>query len=113
MMASCTDQIAKDECNANPNWLELPIELTKNILQRLDTVDIVTSARYVCPLWWNIYKDPLMWRTIRIRDLDHSFKSNYFKKICRYAIDLSCGHVEDILIEYVGTDDLLKYMAHR
>ncbi|GAU22400.1 hypothetical protein TSUD_122860 [Trifolium subterraneum] len=48
----------------SPNWLELPTDITTNILQRLSTIDIVTSACQVCPLWWNICKDPLMWRTV-------------------------------------------------
>ncbi|XP_024633376.1 putative F-box/LRR-repeat protein 23 [Medicago truncatula] len=56
----------KVECMTKPNWIELPIDLTKNILRRLDTVEIVTSARNVCPLWWNVCKDPLMWSTIKM-----------------------------------------------
>ncbi|GAU42388.1 hypothetical protein TSUD_123840 [Trifolium subterraneum] len=99
-----------------PNWLELPTDLMKNILQRLDTVDIVTIARLVCPQWRNICKDPLMWRTIHISDIelnDMRFSFRCLEKICRCAIDLSCGHAEDIAIKLFGTDDLLKYMAHR
>ncbi|PNX77343.1 F-box protein skip19 [Trifolium pratense] len=114
-MATCTDRITKekDESMTKPNWLELPIDLTMNILQRLDTVDILRSARNVCPLWRNIYKDPLKWRTILIRGLDHPFRIDRLGKICRCAIDLSCGHLEDIRIEHIGTDDLLEDMAHR
>jgi hypothetical protein len=93
-----------------PNWLELPTELMKNILQRLDTVDIVTIVRLVCPLWWNICKDPLMWRTIHISDIELNntmrFSFRCLEKICRCAIDLSCGHAEDISIDLFGTDDL-------
>ncbi|PNX79561.1 F-box/LRR protein, partial [Trifolium pratense] len=66
--------------------------------------------------WWKICKDPLMWRTIHINDInlnDMRFSFRCLEKICRCAIDLSCGHVEDIAIEFFGTDDLLKYMAHR
>ncbi|GAU50713.1 hypothetical protein TSUD_123650 [Trifolium subterraneum] len=103
-----------------PNWLELPTDLTKNILQRLDTVDLVTTARFVCTQWWKICKDPLMWRTIHMINIDlsdprFSFRLCSFEKICRCAIDLSCGHAEDIAIDYFGreTDDLLKYMARR
>jgi len=72
---------AKLECMTQPNWLELPIELTKNILRRLDTVEIVTSARNVCPLWWNICKDPLMWRTIQM--------TGDFTNYCFVAVQLT------------------------
>ncbi|XP_045799768.1 putative F-box/LRR-repeat protein 23 [Trifolium pratense] len=49
----------------SPNWLELPTDITTNILQRLNSIDILTSACQVSPLWWNISKDPLMWRTLK------------------------------------------------
>jgi len=113
MMALCAKK-TKDEEIAKPNWLELPIDLMKNVLERLDIVEIVTSARNVCPIWWNIYKDPLVWRTIHI-DGSHSvsFDFVYFEKICRRAIDLSCSHLEYISIDIIWTDDLLKYLVHR
>ncbi|XP_050884995.1 putative F-box/LRR-repeat protein 23 [Lathyrus oleraceus] len=106
---------SKGESTRKPNWLELPIDLTKNILQRLDTLDILISARNVCPLWWHICKDPLMWRTIHmIGNFDNfCFDFRCLEKICRCAIDLSCGHLEDIAIGKFGTDDLLEYIAHR
>ncbi|XP_058761238.1 putative F-box/LRR-repeat protein 23 [Vicia villosa] len=108
-----------------PNWLELPRDITMNILQRLCTLDIVTSASVVCPLWWNICKEPLMWSTIdmitgismdMITDLSQS-DSYYFEyyrrleRICRYAVDRSCGHLKEIYIKKFGTDDLLIHIA--
>ncbi|KAK2387799.1 hypothetical protein QL285_061541 [Trifolium repens] len=84
--------------------------MTVNILQRLSTVDIVTSACLVCPLWWNICKDPFMWRTIQITKLNNNSHSDLLK-ICRYAIDRSCGRLEEIEIKRFGTDDLLRYIA--
>ncbi|MED6169118.1 hypothetical protein PIB30_018457 [Stylosanthes scabra] len=33
------------------------------------------------------------------------------EKMCRHAIDRSCGLLEDISIEYFGSDDLLKYIT--
>jgi hypothetical protein len=103
-MESTTDQ---------PNWLELPRDITANILQRLTTIEIVTSACQVCPLWWNICKDPLMWRTVHMTKLRHSSYNhgNNLVKICHYAVARSCGQLEDIEIEYFGTDDLLAFIA--
>lgn len=82
-------------CNTVPNWLELPIELTQNILQRLNVVERVKSAR-VCPLWWHTCKEPIMWRTIDMRGFP--FNST-FLKVCKYAVDRSKGEVEDISIQ--------------
>lgn len=101
-----------------PNWLELPRDITMNILQRLDTLEIVTSACFVCPLWWNICKEPLLWRTIDMtnnislsyRDYEHSSR---LEKICRYAVDRSCGHLKGIYIKKFGTDDLLLHIANK
>jgi len=102
---------------SKPNWLELPRNLTTNILQRLDTVEIVTNARNVCSLWWNICKDPLMWRTIRTSnvlsrfDFKYTYKPYSILEICLYAVDKSCGCVENIDIEYLATDHFLRYIA--
>ncbi|KAJ1427621.1 F-box/LRR protein [Sesbania bispinosa] len=54
-MASCS-MLEKKEGEGvstiiiGPNWLELPRDVTANILQRLGVVEIVTSACQVCPL---------------------------------------------------------------
>lgn len=85
-----------------PNWLDLPRDVTANILQRLGTIEILTNACQVRSLWWNICKDPRMWRTINITKYGykHSMRNkDKFVKICRNAIERSCGQVEDIDIE--------------
>ncbi|PNX90725.1 F-box protein skip19 [Trifolium pratense] len=116
-MASSEEE-TKGENTTMPNWLELPTDLTKNIFQRLDTVDIVISVRNVCRLWWNICKDPLMWRTIRMGNIQIIHMKLLFtfcclEKIFRCAINKSCGHVEDIDVELIVTNDVLEYMAYR
>jgi len=112
-MGSSTE-ITQVESTGKPNWLKLPIDLTKNILSRLDIVEILTCVRNVCPLWWKVFKDPLMWRTIHTSNIHlMPFDFHRFEKIFRYCIDLSCGQVEDVDIELIGTDDLLNYMADR
>ncbi|MCI22307.1 F-box protein SKIP19, partial [Trifolium medium] len=89
----------KKENTIGPNWLELPRDITENILQRLNTIEIVTSVCRVCPLWWNICKDPLMWRTIHMSNNGTSaYADADLVKICRYAIERSCGQLEDIEI---------------
>ncbi|GAU44507.1 hypothetical protein TSUD_122770 [Trifolium subterraneum] len=95
-----------------PNWHELPTDITRNILMRLDIINIVTSVCLVCPLWWNICKDPFMWRTIHLSNNETSRYSNEdLVKICRYAVKRSCGQLEDIEIVSFCTDDLLRYIA--
>ncbi|MED6188705.1 hypothetical protein PIB30_088486 [Stylosanthes scabra] len=97
---------------ASRNWLDLPRDLTLMIISRLDTFQILTSAQRVCRQWRSICMDPLMWRTINMCDIGiyNSVDFN-LEKICRHAIDRSCGLLEDISIEYFGSDDLLKYIA--
>jgi hypothetical protein len=133
IMASNSTSVkeAEAEITKVPNWLELPRDITANILQRLDTIDIVTNVCHVCPLWWNIFKDPLMWRAIRMKDIlinnpefkyfpDPDFISAYsgmnLLEIFRYAIERSCGNLEVIDIEDIEdfvTDDLLQCIAKK
>jgi hypothetical protein len=97
----------KESITVHPNWLELPRDVTANIIQRLGAIEILCSACKVCPLWWNIYKDPHMWRTIRMRNL---LWLNMVK-ILRNAVERSSGEVEDIDIKQIVTDDLFKYIV--
>ncbi|PNX84633.1 F-box protein skip19 [Trifolium pratense] len=111
----------KLEITTNPNWLELPRDITSNILQRLGTVEILKNARNVCPYWWNICKDPSMWRNIDMGTVDQYFEPDIpgtpdhdrLVKMCQYAVDLSSGHLEKIHIYRFGTDNLLRYIADR
>jgi hypothetical protein len=100
---------AKGERAKGPNWLELPRDITANILKRLDVVDILIGASSVCSLWWTICMDPFMWRTIIMNNI--CFTSNVMVEICYSAIERSCGQLEDIEIVSFCTDDLLKYIA--
>ncbi|KAJ1382619.1 Leucine-rich repeat domain superfamily [Sesbania bispinosa] len=70
------------------------------------------TACQVCLEWFDIWKHPLTWRTIRLTKSGYSC-SNLVEKICCYAIDRSYGEVEDISITNFGSDDLLKYIGDR
>ncbi|CAJ2640723.1 unnamed protein product [Trifolium pratense] len=124
-MASSSNSAKEAEAESTklPNWVELPIEITANILGRLDTIDIVTNVCHVCPLWWNIFKYPLMWRSIRMNNIlnyvpydFHCVKSAYrdmnLLKIFFYAVHRSCGNLEVVDIEHFATDDLLHSVAN-
>ncbi|KAI5407281.1 hypothetical protein KIW84_053509 [Lathyrus oleraceus] len=122
MSSSYESKKAKHESTStNPNWLELPRDITLNILQRLGAVQILMNARNVCPDWWNICKDPVTWRQIHMLDLLPYVKLtsyggvyiDFLAKLCKYAVDLSCGHLEEIYICEFGTDHLLQHIADR
>ncbi|KAL6201478.1 hypothetical protein ACLB2K_025192 [Fragaria x ananassa] len=94
------------------NWTELPDDITASILSRLKTVEILWTAQRVCMTWRRICKEnSLVWQSIDILD-ERYINLNYdMDKICRNVIDLSSGNLVDISIEYIGTDQLLKYLA--
>lgn len=103
---------------AKPNWLQLPTDVTADILFRLDTYDIMKNVRNVCSLWWKICKNPIMWQTIYMGNFDRVCLPQYqifghLVKICRYAVHLSSGHLKDIYIFKFATDDLLRYIVER
>jgi len=116
-MSSSPAEKPKFESTANPNWVDLPKDITSNILQRLNAIEILTKTRYVCPYWWNMCKDPFMWREISLdRSLFDLWPPNLLDllvELCQYAVDLSSGHLEKIDIYCFGTDDLLQYIADR
>jgi hypothetical protein len=86
--------------------------VTASILSRLGTIDILETAQKVCTTWYKICKDPLMWRTIDLR-YDDFPKVYDLGKMCRYAVDRSCGNLVTINLDFFGTDELLKYITDR
>ncbi|CAK8566637.1 unnamed protein product [Lathyrus sativus] len=105
-------EVEKEIVIARPNWVELPRDLTENILHRLETIELLTSACHVCTSWWNICKDPHMWRTISMTHYCISrISEDNLEMFCRNAIERSCGQLESIDIEHFATDDLLAYIA--
>ncbi|POO04155.1 LRR domain containing protein [Trema orientale] len=67
--------------NPRRNWLELPREI-------------------VCKTWLEICKDPLVWRTIDMYNIGESGLDMNLDRLCRLAVDRSCGQLVDITIEY-------------
>lgn len=94
------------------NWLDLPADITANILHRLGAIEILESAQKVCTAWRKICKDPAMWRVIDMENLGDLGGMPYdLEKMCMHAIDRSQGQLVDINIEYFGTDELMEYLA--
>ncbi|XP_035545148.1 F-box protein SKIP19-like [Juglans regia] len=96
------------------NWLDLPLEVTESILKRLGVIEILTSAQKVCLLWRNTCKDPSMWLALNMGDDLDSWDMSYdLKKMCRQAVDLSCGRLVGIEVGEFCDENLLKYIAER
>ncbi|XP_022863162.1 F-box protein SKIP19-like [Olea europaea var. sylvestris] len=97
-----------------PPWLELPPEVTANILHRLGAHDMLKSAQEVCTTWRNVCKDPSIWRVIDMKNLGkYHDMSVYLETTCRQAVDRSEGQLTDIYIDYFATDELLQYISER
>ncbi|KAJ8549325.1 hypothetical protein K7X08_033032 [Anisodus acutangulus] len=98
----------------SPLWVELPREITSDILCRLGAVEILLNAQRVCSTWWKACHDPTMWRVIDMssaRDVDRD--DDDLTKMCHIAIDRSQGQLLEIKVKNFGDDDLLKYISQR
>ncbi|KAH6799843.1 hypothetical protein C2S52_000307 [Perilla frutescens var. hirtella] len=100
------------EAEASPPWMELPLDLTANILQRLGAVEILGSAQKVCATWRKLCQDPAMWRVINIINPDRIY-SGECTNICRRAVDRSHGQLIDVTLVFFGRDELLDYIVLR
>ncbi|OIT37822.1 PREDICTED: putative F-box/LRR-repeat protein 23 [Nicotiana attenuata] len=97
-----------------PPWVELPLDITANILQRLRTIEILENAQRVCTAWWKASHDPTVWRVIDLRNHDVDAKTpRMLENMCRIAVDRSQGQLLKINIENFGSRDLLNYIAER
>lgn len=55
---------------ATPPWQDLPREITTAILQKLGPLEILTAAQYVCTAWRSVCREPSMWRSIDMREMN-------------------------------------------
>ncbi|KAL8468595.1 hypothetical protein ACS0TY_031694 [Phlomoides rotata] len=97
---------------SSPQWIELPGDVTANILQRLGALEILQSAQKVCTTWWRVCQDPAMWRVIHIT-ADCGYRYGLIRAMFRRAVDLSQGQLLDLNIENLGNDELLNYIVDR
>ncbi|KAG5589539.1 hypothetical protein H5410_040053 [Solanum commersonii] len=98
----------------SPPWVELPAEITMDILQRLGTIEILESVQRVCSTWRKVCHDPAMWRVIDLkRFVFRSKVAKVLEKICRLAVRRSQGQLFKISIDNFGNEHLLSYIASR
>ncbi|KAM7272099.1 hypothetical protein ACFE04_031313 [Oxalis oulophora] len=97
------------------NWLDLPEDVTAQILMKLDAIDILSSVPQVCVLWWRLCKDSSMWQRINIvgKHDDLLLLGYDLAKMCREAVNRSEGQLIEINIDYICTDELLQYIVER
>ncbi|KAL1560493.1 F-box protein SKIP19-like isoform X1 [Salvia divinorum] len=96
-----------------PPWIELPRDVTANILKRLGPEAILTSAQQVCSTWWKVCKDPALWRVINFSNTMLIDRYTKYHVMCRRAVDRSRGQLVDLTIENFGDDELMEYIADR
>ncbi|RHN68946.1 putative leucine-rich repeat domain, L domain-containing protein [Medicago truncatula] len=73
--------------------------------------DILTSACGVCLQWWARILSCGALFAYAIYVSNSPYNDADMEKICRKAVELSCGHLEVIDIERFCTNDLLKCIA--
>ncbi|TKY71945.1 putative F-box/LRR-repeat protein 23 [Spatholobus suberectus] len=91
------------------NWVDLPRDVVCTIFQKLGAIETLTRAQRVCSVWRSISKDPLLWRSVDMRNSGNM--DLQLGVLCRRAIDYSSGHLLHVNIEHFGTDDLLHYIT--
>ena len=95
-----------------PPWIELPDELTANILQRLSAEEILETAQEVCTTWWRISKTLPTWRVLEL-DIDR-YGGNDFEMFYTCAINRSQGELTDLNRTYCTKyEDMLDYVVER
>jgi hypothetical protein len=95
------------------SWLELPRDVIALIFLKLSAIEILTSAQMVCSPWLKLCKDPSLWLSVDMRKPDNKWVDNQLERMCRDAVDRSCGQLVEINVEKFGTDELLRYIADR
>ncbi|KAL3634256.1 hypothetical protein CASFOL_021310 [Castilleja foliolosa] len=98
--------------SAPPPWIELPRDVTENILSRLGPVEILENAQKVCTTWRSVCNEPSLWRVIEMKSSDYGSLCR-LTRMYRHAVDLSQGELIDVNIKFLCPDDLLQYISER
>ncbi|KAK1381993.1 putative F-box/LRR-repeat protein 23 [Heracleum sosnowskyi] len=98
----------------NPNWQELPEELTTSFLERVGSIYLIASGRKVCHSWRQICSRPEMWRVVDLRISGYRSKWEILvNNMARKAVEWSCGQLIDFRLSYYGDNLLLNYISDR
>lgn len=112
-MSSMKSSFPNSPMEEPQNWLELPRDVTLMILMKLESFEILESAQFVCKLWYNLCKDPSMWRSIVMQNMDEPELAGEHQNMVRSGVDRSAGGLINISIEGFGSDELITYIAQR
>ncbi|RZC66152.1 hypothetical protein C5167_009845 [Papaver somniferum] len=95
------------------NWLELPSDVIFHIFLKLGEIDILFRAQSVCSLWRKVSKEPLLFRSIDMRNRSDLLDDSLYnvEKMAREAVDRSCGQLVDFAMDDFGSDELLAHIA--
>ncbi|KAK1381992.1 putative F-box/LRR-repeat protein 23 [Heracleum sosnowskyi] len=98
----------------NPQWQELPEELTTSFLERVGSIYLIASGRKVCHSWRQICSRPEMWRVVDLRISGYRSKWEILvNNMARKAVEWSCGQLIDFRLSYYGDNLLLNYISDR
>ncbi|XP_076915328.1 putative F-box/LRR-repeat protein 23 [Bidens hawaiensis] len=95
------------------NWLELPADITRNILQRVDVIDRIDNAQLVCTAWREIIKDPAMWRVVYMDRYTGGYGRMQIRDMCKVAVHRSQGQLVDLTTVGFCDNHLLEFVADR
>ncbi|RVW39476.1 F-box protein SKIP19 [Vitis vinifera] len=105
------DSTSREEEEEERNWQELPRDVTSMILSKLNAVEILSSAQFVCSFWRKLCREPMMWRNIDMHNLGDLCDLGYdLEEMARHAVDRSGGQLLSICIDDFATDNLLNYI---
>ncbi|XP_057771072.1 putative F-box/LRR-repeat protein 23 [Salvia miltiorrhiza] len=93
-------------------WIELPRNVTNNILMRLGAEGML-SAQQVCCTWWNVCKDPIMWQVIDLSNPPSRKMNEGYAAMCQRAVDRSQGQLVELTIDSFGHNELINYIVNR
>ncbi|XP_042038253.1 putative F-box/LRR-repeat protein 9 [Salvia splendens] len=96
-----------------PPWIDLPLDVTADILHRLGAAEMLETAEKVCKTWRSVCRDPSMWRVVDVKNSGSCYDTRRLGSLCRRAVDRSRGELMDINVEYFGNDELLHYISLR
>ncbi|KAL1559970.1 F-box protein SKIP19-like [Salvia divinorum] len=97
----------------SPPRIELPQDVTTNILHRQGAKSELKCAQKVCTTWWKVSNDPTLWQAIDFSNPRQGVFNDEYNVMCCCAVDRSHGQLVELTIHYFNDDVLFDYIVHQ
>ncbi|KAG9441553.1 hypothetical protein H6P81_017407 [Aristolochia fimbriata] len=110
----CSEPSFKRAKSDYPQWEKLPQDIVRNILSRLDCIDLLVGAPFCCKSWYHLSLDASLWKEVDLStDSALKLEKQHVQKMIEMVCKRSRGSMKKLIFPPAATDKEFLYVAER